>query len=133
MSQMVLTSPMRNRMTQPERPATVEQHCTTPGCTAGLWTVQLLSAANALWRVSSAAGGSYLVAGTTPACPWCGAALAVAAQSHPEPAINGLPQSISWEYAATDQAITHEIYHDNAVLEFPQSQERFEGKANFMA
>lgn len=37
-----------------------------------------------------------------------------------------------WEYAATDQAITHEIYHDDAVLEFPQSQERFEGKANFL-
>lgn len=38
-----------------------------------------------------------------------------------------------WEYAGTDQAITHEIYHDDAVLEFPQSQERFEGKANFLA
>src|SRR5215472_9376358 len=38
-----------------------------------------------------------------------------------------------WEYAATDQEITHEIYHDDAVLEFPQSQERFEGKANFLA
>jgi SnoaL-like domain len=38
-----------------------------------------------------------------------------------------------WEYAATDQEIAHEMYHDDAVLEFPQSQERFEGKANFMA
>jgi hypothetical protein len=38
-----------------------------------------------------------------------------------------------WEYAATDQDIAHEMYHDDAVLEFPQSQERFEGKANFMA
>ena len=38
-----------------------------------------------------------------------------------------------WEYAATDQEITHEIYHDDAVLEFPQSRERFVGKANFMA
>lgn len=37
-----------------------------------------------------------------------------------------------WEYATTDQTITHEIYHDDAVLEFPQSQERFEGKANFL-
>lgn len=37
-----------------------------------------------------------------------------------------------WEYEATDQVTTHEIYHDDAVLEFPQSQERFEGKANFM-
>jgi len=25
------------------------------------------------------------------------------------------------------------MYHDDAVLEFPQSQERFEGKANFIA
>jgi hypothetical protein len=38
-----------------------------------------------------------------------------------------------WEYAAIDQDIAHEMYHDDAVLEFPQSQERFEGKANFMA
>jgi hypothetical protein len=37
-----------------------------------------------------------------------------------------------WEYEATDQDISHEIYHDDAVLEFPQSQERFEGKANFL-
>lgn len=79
MSQMVLTAPMRSRMTQPERPGTVEQHCTTPGCAAGLWTVQLLSSATSLWRVSSATGGSYLIAGTTPACPWCGGNLAVAA------------------------------------------------------
>lgn len=38
-----------------------------------------------------------------------------------------------WEYAATGQDIAHEMYHDDAVLEFPQSQERFEGKANFIA
>jgi hypothetical protein len=38
-----------------------------------------------------------------------------------------------WEYEATDKDISHEIYHDDAVLEFPQSQERFEGKANFLA
>jgi len=36
-----------------------------------------------------------------------------------------------WEFAGTDQDITHEIYHDDAVLEFPQSGERFEGVANF--
>ena len=36
-----------------------------------------------------------------------------------------------WEYAATDQDITHEIYHDDAVLEFPQSGERFVGVENF--
>ncbi len=38
-----------------------------------------------------------------------------------------------WEYEAIDKDISHEIYHDDAVLEFPQSQERFEGKANFIA
>jgi hypothetical protein len=38
-----------------------------------------------------------------------------------------------WGYEATDKEISHEIYHDDAVLEFPQSQERFEGKANFIA
>ncbi len=90
MSQMVLTAPIRNRVTQPERPAKIEQHCATPGCMAGLWTVQLLSAANSLWRVSNATGGSYLVAGTTPACPWCGAALPAAAQADAMPSINGL-------------------------------------------
>src|SRR5688572_3472864 len=36
-----------------------------------------------------------------------------------------------WEFAATDQDITHEMYHDDAVLEFPQSGERFEGVENF--
>jgi SnoaL-like domain len=38
-----------------------------------------------------------------------------------------------WEYAAIDSERAHEIYHDDAILEFPQSQEHFEGKANFMA
>lgn len=38
-----------------------------------------------------------------------------------------------WEYAATDQDSAHKMYHDDAILEFPQLQERFEGKANFMA
>ncbi len=78
MSPMVLTSPMRSCMTQPERPGTAEQHCTTPGCAAGLWTVQLLSSATSLWCVSSATGGSYLIAGVTPACPWCGGDLVAA-------------------------------------------------------
>ena len=36
-----------------------------------------------------------------------------------------------WQYAASDQDITHEIYHDDAVLEFPQSGERFVGVQNF--
>jgi hypothetical protein len=38
-----------------------------------------------------------------------------------------------WEHVATDPEISHEIYHDDAVLEFPQSQERFVGKENFKA
>jgi hypothetical protein len=38
-----------------------------------------------------------------------------------------------WEMTASDQEqdITHQIYHDDAVLEFPQSGERFDGVANF--
>ena len=36
-----------------------------------------------------------------------------------------------WEYLGTDHELAHEIYHDDAVLEFPQSGERFEGVANF--
>jgi len=31
-----------------------------------------------------------------------------------------------------DLEATHEMYHDDAVLEFPQSGERFVGKANFL-
>jgi hypothetical protein len=38
-----------------------------------------------------------------------------------------------WEYEATDKDMSHEIYHDDAVLEFPQSQERFVGKENFIS
>jgi hypothetical protein len=30
-----------------------------------------------------------------------------------------------------DQDIAHEMYHDDAVVEFPQSRERFEGLENF--
>jgi hypothetical protein len=36
-----------------------------------------------------------------------------------------------WESTADDQDTTHEIYHEDAILEFPQSGERFEGVANF--
>ena len=37
-----------------------------------------------------------------------------------------------WEHVAQgDTDRSHEIYHDDAVLEFPQSGERFEGVANF--
>ena len=34
-----------------------------------------------------------------------------------------------WELATTDVDIAHVIYADDAVLEFPQSGERFEGLA----
>jgi SnoaL-like domain len=30
-----------------------------------------------------------------------------------------------------DNEVAHEMYHDDAVLEFPQSGERFDGLANF--
>jgi SnoaL-like domain len=36
-----------------------------------------------------------------------------------------------WEYSGKDEDRSHEIYSDDAVLEFPQSGERFEGVANF--
>ena len=36
-----------------------------------------------------------------------------------------------WEYAGADVDRAHELYHDDAVLEFPQSGERFEGVENF--
>jgi hypothetical protein len=36
-----------------------------------------------------------------------------------------------WEYAGRDADIENEIYHEDAVLEFPQSGERFVGVANF--
>ncbi|HZO64098.1 MAG TPA: nuclear transport factor 2 family protein [Kribbellaceae bacterium] len=36
-----------------------------------------------------------------------------------------------WEYPGADVDRAHEIYHDDAVVEFPQSGERFEGVAGF--
>ncbi len=36
-----------------------------------------------------------------------------------------------WEYAGHDEDIAHEVYAEDAVLEFPQSGERFEGVENF--
>ena len=36
-----------------------------------------------------------------------------------------------WEFAGSDQDIAHEMYHDDAILEFPQSGERFDGVENF--
>lgn len=35
-------------------------------------------------------------------------------------------------HEGADNDSRHEIYHDDAVLEFPQSQERFVGKENFI-
>ncbi len=39
----------------------------------------------------------------------------------------------SWIYAGTDQNKAHEIYHQDAILEFPQSGERFLGQAKMQA
>ena len=36
-----------------------------------------------------------------------------------------------WEHIAKDVDRAHEMYHEDAVLEFPQSGERFEGVASF--
>lgn len=36
-----------------------------------------------------------------------------------------------FELSRTDPVAAHAIYHDDAVLEFPQSGERFTGVANF--
>ena len=36
-----------------------------------------------------------------------------------------------WKYVGSDVDRAHSIYHDDAVVEFPQSGERFEGVANF--
>jgi len=37
-----------------------------------------------------------------------------------------------WKWDGIDYDRSHEIYHDDAVLEFPQSGERFIGKGNFL-
>lgn len=36
-----------------------------------------------------------------------------------------------WDHSGKNEDISHEIYRDDAVLEFPQSGERFEGVENF--
>jgi hypothetical protein len=36
-----------------------------------------------------------------------------------------------WDHIGVDHEISHEIYAEDAILEFPQSGERFEGLANF--
>jgi len=37
-----------------------------------------------------------------------------------------------WRFEGVDYDKSHEIYHDDAVLEFPQSGERFVGKDRFL-
>ena len=37
-----------------------------------------------------------------------------------------------WKFEGIDYDKSHEIYHDDAILEFPQSGERFVGKQNFL-
>jgi hypothetical protein len=37
-----------------------------------------------------------------------------------------------WQLEGIDTDASHEIYHEDAVLEFPQSGERFTGKGNFV-
>jgi hypothetical protein len=36
-----------------------------------------------------------------------------------------------WELSGSDPEAAHAIYHEDAILEFPQSGERFVGKRNF--
>ena len=38
-----------------------------------------------------------------------------------------------WQFGGIDDDKAHEIYHDDAILELPQSGERFVGKENFLA
>ena len=38
-----------------------------------------------------------------------------------------------WQLEGIDTERSHDVYHDDAVLEFPQSGERFVGKRNFIA
>jgi hypothetical protein len=37
----------------------------------------------------------------------------------------------NFEHSGSDPVLAHEMYHDDAVLEFPQSGERFAGVENF--
>jgi hypothetical protein len=37
-----------------------------------------------------------------------------------------------WQLAGIDDDTAHEIYHDDAIVELPQSGERFVGKENFV-
>lgn len=77
MSQMLIRKPIAQTVEfMSPTPSTEEaQRCSNPACAVGPWRVELFSAANSLWRVSNVHQGSYLVAGMTPACPFCGIAL----------------------------------------------------------
>lgn len=46
---------------------------------------------------------------------------------------NALRNAVEWyfKYSPSDENRAHEIYQEDAVLEFPQSGERFEGVDNF--
>jgi hypothetical protein len=44
---------------------------------------------------------------------------------------NGVRAALQHYFDQTDVDVAHEIYHEDAVLEFPQSGERFEGVENF--
>jgi hypothetical protein len=46
---------------------------------------------------------------------------------------NGARATLKHYLDATDNDVAHEIYREDAVLEFPQSGERFEGVENFKA
>jgi hypothetical protein len=39
---------------------------------------------------------------------------------------------VTWYLTQANEAVASEIYHDDALLEFPQSGERFRGKNNFI-
>ena len=47
---------------------------------------------------------------------------------------NGLKAALQqhWDFSGKDEDRAHEIYAEDAVLEFPQSRERFEGVKNFV-
>ena len=38
-----------------------------------------------------------------------------------------------WEYEGTDYEMSHEIYHDDALIDYPQSGERIVGRRTLQA
>jgi hypothetical protein len=59
------------------------------------------------------------------------ATVAVVATAANNPAAVRAMLEQHFEYASSDPGKAHEMYHADAVLEFPQSGERFEGVDNF--